>query len=340
MWEAIRTSRVGSTEVLISVRDLYVHFVKGGILSKRLVTKAVDGVSLHIGRGEVLGLVGESGSGKTTLGRVTIGLQRPTRGEVIYHRRSNGLSQDLNLYSLRGREQRLIRREMQMIFQDPYSSVDPIIKVYDAMRLPLRYMGVKEREEANRRIEEAFNQVGLPFSLVNNYVFQLSGGQRQRLSIARALLFNPRYIVADEPVSMVDASLKGEIINIMQRIRQNMGTSFLFITHEMAIARAFADRIAVMYLGKIVEIGSTDDVISHPLHPYTQLLIQASPRVDPALRDKEVKLQVKDGISSSVEIPRGCRYAPRCPFAMEVCRRDEPPLKEVQPGHQVSCWLY
>lgn len=328
--------RAGSTEQVISVKGLKVYFEKGGFLQPRVVTKAVDGVDLNVLRREVLGVVGESGSGKTTLGRSVVGLQRPTEGSVVYYRRQDGTVQEVDLYG--GKMMKNLRRELQMIFQDPYSSIDPIMKVHDALYLPLKYSGSDVDPEET--ISFAMDKVGLPRDLLGNYVFQLSGGQRQRLGIARALLFKPSLIVADEPVSMVDASLKGEIIGILNRVKEDLGTSFLFVTHEMAVARAFADRVAVMYLGKVVEIGKTEDVIMNPLHPYTKLLIEASPKIDPSLRGKEVKLNVVEGeIPSSSRIPSACRYRTRCPFKFDLCERQEPTLEEVRPGHFVACWL-
>jgi len=231
-----------------------------------------------------------------------------------------------------------IRRKLQMVYQDPYSSIDPYMKVYDALRQPLYYAGIRERAEIEERIHKAFDDVGLPYELLNNYVFQLSGGQRQRLAIARALLMDPDYLVADEPVTMLDASLKGLIVEDLKKVNQSRGLSMLFITHELPVAKVIAHRIAIMYLGKIVEIGPTKRVVENPLHPYTQALLQAYPRLEPEARDKFFKVNVRE--LELVWPKSGCRFHPRCPFVMKRCETEEPPLKEVEPGHYVACWLY
>ncbi|MGC9071607.1 MAG: ABC transporter ATP-binding protein [Acidilobus sp.] len=321
------------TDIVIETRNLRVYFAKGGLLGKRGVVKAVDDVNLKIKRGEILGLVGESGSGKTTLGRTTIGLQAPTAGEVVYYD-STGKRHIVTPKNI----DKTIRRKLQMVYQDPYSSIDPYMKVLDALRQPLYYSGIRDKNEITGTINKAFDEVGLPHDLLNNYVFQLSGGQRQRLAIARALILNPDYLVADEPVTMLDASLKGMIVEVLKKINQSRGISILFITHELPVAKVIAHRIAVMYLGKIVELGTTKRVIENPLHPYTQALLQAYPRLAPEMRDKMVKVNVRE---LELVWPRaGCRFHPRCPFVMKRCETEEPPLKEVEPDHYVACWLY
>ncbi|MDT7867715.1 MAG: ABC transporter ATP-binding protein [Acidianus sp.] len=320
-------------DTVIETKDLKVYFTKGGFLSKKSIVKAVDDVSIKIRRGEILGLVGESGSGKTTLGRATIGLQAPTEGQVIYYD-SKGVSHLITPKTVT----KDVRRKLQMVYQDPYSSIDPYMKVYDALRQPLYYAGIRERAEIEERIHKAFDDVGLPYELLNNYVFQLSGGQRQRLAIARALMMDPDYLVADEPVTMLDASLKGLIVEDLKKVNQSRGLSILFITHELPVAKVIAHRIAIMYLGKIVEIGPTKRVVENPLHPYTQALLQAYPRLEPEARDKFFKVNVRE--LELVWPKSGCKFHPRCPFVMKRCETEEPPLKEVEPGHYVACWLY
>ncbi len=324
---------MASSDVVIETRNLRVYFSKGGFFSKGAVVRAVDDVSLQIYRGEILGLVGESGSGKTTLGRTTIGLQAPTSGDVLYYD-SKGVSHKITPKTIN----KEVRRKLQMVYQDPYSSIDPYMKVFDSLWQPLYYSGVKDKTDALEVIHRAFDEVGLPYDLLNNYVFQLSGGQRQRLAIARALMLNPDYLVADEPVTMLDASLKGLIVEDLKKINQSRKISILFITHELPVAKVIAHRVAVMYLGKIVELGPTKRVIENPLHPYTQALLQAYPKLNPELRDKMIKVNVRE---LEVVWPKsGCRFHPRCPFVMEKCQTEEPPLKEVESGHYVACWLY
>jgi len=250
----------------------------------------------------------------------------------------NGEETDVG--NAKGRKWKELRRRLQIVFQDPFSSLDPNMRVYDTLRIPLQSQGVKDRAELSRQINEVLQRVGLPSQLLSNYIFQLSGGQRQRIGIARVLLFNPALVVADEPVSMLDASLKGDILQIIAKESKERGTAFLFITHEMAVARVAADRIAVMYLGKVVEIGPADKVIGNARHPYTQALLQASPTIDPARREVSVKVSVKGELAISTEHPPGCKFHPRCPFVMETCKTNVPELKEIEPDHWVSCWLY
>ena len=214
------------------------------------------------------------------------------------------------------------------------------MRVYDTLRIPLQAQGVRNKNEILQKILDVLKRVGLPEQLLTNYVFQLSGGQRQRLGIARVLIFDPALVVADEPVSMLDASLKGDIIHIIEKESKERGTAFLFITHEMSVAHVAARRIVVMYLGNISETGSADAIIEKPLHPYTQALLQASPEIDPQLKDVSKKIDVMGELSLSTEHPPGCKFHPRCPFVMEICRNKVPQLREVQSEHWVSCWLY
>jgi len=214
------------------------------------------------------------------------------------------------------------------------------MKVFDTLRIPLEVQGVRDRAQIETRITSVFDQVGLSPDTLGNYIFQLSGGQRQRVGIARVLLFNPSLIVADEPVSMLDVSLKGDILHIIKKIADNFQVSFLFITHEMAVARVISDRIAVMYLGQIVEIGSADSIVSNPLHPYTKALLQATPSIDPSKREVLREVNIRGDITSGGIDPSGCKFHARCPFAMDICSKQSPELKEKESGHMVSCWLY
>lgn len=319
----------GSTDDIVKVIDLKVYFKKTkSLFGKKIIIKALDGVFINIRRREIVGIVGESGSGKTTLGRVTVGLQKPTSGTVLVKTR-NGSEIDITKTKLKE-----IGRYTQIIYQDPYSSIDPIMKVYDVLAEPLK---IRKEKDIDSKIEEAMKLVELPLELLENRVYQLSGGQRQRLSIARAIIVDPEYIVADEPTTMLDASLKGEILKIIKDARERKGISFMLITHELPIAKIISDRIAVLYLGKIVEIGTSSDIIKKPLHPYTQSLIEVYPRIDPSLKDKYKEIKVKVDL---IRPDKGCVFHPRCPFANEKCRLQEPNLKEVEEGHYVACWLY
>jgi peptide/nickel transport system ATP-binding protein len=329
--------KVGAaTGTILRIEDLHVYFVKNKLLEKRTVVKAVDGVSLDLAEGEIVGIVGESGSGKTTLGRAVIGLVRPSSGRIAVV--AGGVERDIG--RARGGEWKRLRAHLQIVFQDPFSSIDPNMRVYDALRIPLQSYGVRAKGEIAKKISDVMRRVGLPEQVINNYVFQLSGGQRQRIGIARVLLFDPSVVVADEPVSMLDASLKGDILNIIERESKENGVAFLFITHDMAVAKVVARRIAVMYLGKIVELGLAEDLLSDPLHPYTRAMLQASPTIDPSMKDQIKNINIIGELAKSTDHPTGCKFNPRCPFAMEVCREKEPSLREVRPGHQVACWLY
>jgi oligopeptide/dipeptide ABC transporter ATP-binding protein len=334
-----KTLPAGSTETVpedvLRATDVKVFFTKKGFLEKRTVVRAVDGVSLTVKRGEILALVGESGSGKTTLGRVAIGLVKPTSGTV---KLLDGAGQDIG--NAKGRKWKDLRKKLQMIFQDPFSSIDPNMRVYDALRIPLAAQRVRAKDQVHAKIADVMKRVGLPEQIVNNYVFQLSGGQRQRVGIARVLLFDPLLVVADEPVSMLDASLKGDILHIIGNESKNNGVAFLFITHDMAVAKVIANRIAVMYLGEVDEIGPADAVVSDPLHPYTKAMLQASPVIRTQSKDEVKKVNIIGELPMSTEHPPGCKFHPRCPYAMEICKSQKPMLREVKPDHFVACWLY
>ncbi|MDP8003303.1 MAG: ABC transporter ATP-binding protein [Caldisphaera sp.] len=320
--------------VLIATQGLKVYFTKGGFLSEKQITKAVDDVNVSIKRGEVMALVGESGSGKTTLGRAMIGLQKPTDGKIIYNKNGSPI-----VITPKTKVIKHIRRELQMIYQDPYSSIDPYMKVIDALSMPLKYAKIKEKSEINKKIEEVLNMVGLPNDVLNNYVFQLSGGQRQRLSIARALSLDPKFLVADEPVTMLDASLKGEIVDLLKKINKQTNITIMFITHELPIAKIVANRILVMYKGKIVESGRATTVLKDPLHPYTKALLEAYPKINPESKDIIKNINVKERSIESGKV-LGCPFYDRCPFATQKCLEKMPDLKSVSSDHEVACWLY
>lgn len=318
---------VGLDNKVYDVKDLTVYFKVKGRGSK-LFVHAVDGVSLSVERGVSVGIVGESGSGKTTLGKTLVGLIKPKSGEVLFEGR--------NVFKLRGAETAEFRRKVQMIYQDPFDAIDPLFSVYDAVAEGLRALKITgSREEMDQAVYGALQTVRLtpPEEYAKRRITSLSGGQRQRVAVARSLAMEPEVLILDEPVSMLDASVRGEIIKIMADLKIR-GKTFLMITHDVATVKFFAESIAVMYLGKIVELGSSEDVVAHPLHPYTQALIAAVPVPDPEVK---VKSLAKGEIPSAIFPPSGCRFHPRCPLAQEICKTEEPALRAVAKNRYVAC---
>ena len=326
-------------ESLLQVENLRVWFpARTGILAalrgERRYVKAVDGVSFDIKKKEVVCLVGESGSGKTTVARAILRLIEPTDGRVLFEGR--------DILSFSKRELREWRKEAQIIFQDPYESLDPRMSIYDILAEPLRVNKVVgNSEEEYERITRALEDVRLvpPEDFMVRFPHELSGGQRQRVAIARALILMPKFVVADEPVSMLDASIRIQILSLMEELRQKYGLTYLFITHDLAQARYTGDRIVVMYLGRVMEIGPTEDVIQKPLHPYTKVLLSHVPVPDPIVARSRQKIEVPGETPSPIDLPPGCRFWPRCPFVTERCKEVEPNLKEVGPGRFVACHL-
>lgn len=324
-------------ETLIEVSNLTKYFpIKLGFF-KTLLTKetpkvhAVDGVNFQIKSEEIFGLVGESGCGKTTTGRLLIRLIDPTDGQVFFR------GVDLASLSLEG-EMRRLRRKMQIIFQDPYESLNPRMSVYDIIAEPIQLQKVAEStSEVTERIIKALEDMGLipADEFLYRFPHELSGGQRQRVAIARAFVLEPEFIVADEPVSMLDASIRSEVLNLLLRLVEEVHCAFLYITHDIALSRYICDRIAVMYLGKIVEKGSTEDVIKKPLHPYTEALLAAVPVPDPTARRTEIV--IKGEVPSAVNPPKGCRFHTRCPYAKEICKEEEPELVASGKERNVAC---
>lgn len=313
---------------LLRVRDLEVHFPFGNRwLGRRRVVRAVDGVDLDVARGEVVGLVGESGSGKTTLGRAVLRLVEPTAGSVVFDGQPIGELERAGL--------RTLRRRMQVVFQDPYTALSPRMQIRQIVAEPLRLHSLVERGAEETRVAELLDQVGLEPYMMDRYPHEMSGGQRQRIAIARALAVEPEFIVADEPVSALDVSVRAQILSILLDLKERHGIALLFISHDLGVVDRVADRIAVMYRGKIVEIASAERIMEAPSHPYTRALVSAVPVADPEARRERIRLRGEP--ASATEELTGCPFAPRCPEAVEECGRVIPPLEETRPGHRVAC---
>ncbi len=323
-----------SPEVLLKTHELQVHFpILRGIVFRRQVgaVVAVDGVNLEIYKGETFGLVGESGCGKTTLGRAVLQLTRPTSGAVLFKGR--------DLTKVSPQELRQTRREMQMIFQDPYASLNPRMSVGAILAEPIRVHGLRPNGPAIRqRVRELLELVGLSPEFTTRYPHEFSGGQRQRIGIARALAVEPSFLVCDEPVSALDVSIQAQIINLLEELQEKLNLTYLFIAHGLDLVKHISDRVAVMYLGKIVELSESEKIHLSPLHPYTQSLISAVPIPDPEIERKRKRIILEGDVPSPVDPPAGCRFHTRCPIAVEKCTLKEPPFEEHEAGHFVACW--
>jgi oligopeptide/dipeptide ABC transporter ATP-binding protein len=324
---------VSADQDLVVVRDLKKYFpVRRGLLQRVVAwVKAVDGVSFNIRRGETLGLVGESGCGKTTVGRTILRLIEPTAGEVYFEGR--------NIFALTKSELKALRRDMQIIFQDPYSSLDPRMPVGASIAEGLAVHGIGAPKERMEMVIDLLRKVGLEDYHARRYPHEFSGGQRQRIVIARALALRPKFIVCDEPISALDVSIQAQIINLLKELQEEFHLTYLFIAHNLSVIEHVSDRVAVMYLGKIVELTSREELYRNPLHPYTQALLSAVPIPDPTLKRERILL--KGDIPSPLNPPAGCRFHPRCPVAMAHCAREEPPFINVgtpQQEHWVACW--
>ena len=322
------------SDVLLEVRNLVKHFeVGGGMFGQAAgLVRAVDGVSFSIRRGETLGLVGESGCGKTTTGRCVLQLERPTSGQIIFEGR--------DLTTLDAHEMRAVRRKLQVIFQDPYSSLNPRMTIGDIVGEPLAVHGIVRGATARRdRVQQLLRHVGLLAQHASRYPHQLSGGQRQRVGVARALAMEPSLILCDEPVSALDVSIQAQIINLLEDLQAEFGLTYLFIAHDLAVVRHISDRVAVMYLGKIVEMSDRKTLYDEPLHPYTRALLSAVPIPDPELEMRRERVVLRGEVPSPLNPPSGCVFHPRCPIAVDRCRSVVPDLREPRPGHQAACLL-
>lgn len=319
------------SDTLISIRDLKKHFhVKLGAFGERSgVVHAVDGVSFDIFRGETLGLVGESGCGKSTTGYTIVQLYRATEGTVRYN--------DIDLTSLPDKELRPLRKEVQIVFQDPYSTLNPRMTIGDSIAEPIRSHHTMSKSELREKVEQLLQDVGLSPDLADRYPHEFSGGQRQRICIARALAVEPDFVVCDEPVSALDVSIQAQIINLMQDLQEKYDLTYLFIAHDLAVVRHISNRIAVMYLGKVVEIAEKDDLFNTPLHPYTRSLLSAVPEADPKTERTRQRIILEGDVPNALTPPSGCRFHTRCPIAQDICRVEEPPLEPKEDGRLVAC---
>jgi oligopeptide transport system ATP-binding protein len=319
--------------VLLRVENLVKYFpIMRGIFQKQVgAVRAVDDVSFEVKRGETLGLVGESGCGKSTTGRAVLQLYRPTSGSVYYD--------GVDLTKLKGEELRKMRRKMQMIFQDPYASLNPRMTVGEIIREPLIVHNVSTEAEANERVKQLLELVRLNPSFSTRYPHEFSGGQRQRIGIARALALQPSFIVCDEPISALDVSIQAQVVNLLEELQDKFGLTYLFIAHDLSMVRHISDRVAVMYLGVVVEMTTRDELYYNPLHPYSQALLSAVPIPDPVAEATRQRTILVGDVPSAANPPSGCRFRTRCPIAESICAEQRPEFREVKPGHFVACFF-
>ncbi len=328
------TTMSNQQDVLLRVEGLKMWFPITSGLFQRTVghIKAVDGVDFHVFRGETLGLVGESGCGKSTTGRAILQLNRPTEGHIFFG--------DVDLTTMKGDDLRKQRRRMQMIFQDPYASLNPRMTVGAIVGEPLEVHGIGSKQENRERVQELLRIVGLNPYFVNRYPHEFSGGQRQRIGVARALAVNPEFIVLDEPISALDVSIQAQVINLLEDLQSEFGLTYLFIAHDLSVVRHISDRIAVMYLGKIVELTDRNELYANPMHPYTVALLSAVPIPDPVIEEQRRRIILEGDVPSPANPPKGCNFSTRCPRVMDICREKDPEFKDHGSGHFVACYLY
>ncbi len=315
---------------LVEVKNLVKYYpIRGGLLQRVVAwVQAVDGVSFNIREGETVGLVGESGCGKTTVGRTMLRLTEPTEGEALFDGE--------DIFKLNGGDLKAMRRNMQIIFQDPYASLDPRVPIGDSVMEGLKIHHIGSPKDRHEMAIQMLRKVGLEDYHARRYPHEFSGGQRQRIGIARALALQPKFIIADEPVSALDVSIQSQVLNILKDLQHEFNLTYLFIAHNLSVVEHISDRVAVMYLGKMVEMAPREELFRNPLHPYTQALMSAIPIPDPTIKRQRIILP--GDVPSPVNPPKGCRFHPRCPVALEHCGIEEPPFKEVSPEHWVACW--
>jgi oligopeptide transport system ATP-binding protein len=328
-----RVTNPGPGDVLIDVKGLKMYFpVTEGVLVNRVVAhvKAIDGISFHIRKGETLGLVGESGCGKTTTGRCILQLEKATAGEIVY--------EGVDLTKLSQKEMILVRQKIQVIFQDPYSSLNPRMKIGEIIGEPMHvHKIITDPAKRDRRIRDLLSLCGLDPKFADRYPHEMSGGQRQRVGIARALAVNPEFIICDEAVSALDVSIQAQVINLLEDLRDEFGLTYLFISHDLSVVRHLCHRVAVMYLGKMVELADCDELYDNPIHPYTRALLAAVPIPDPVVEAQRQHQVVKGEVPSPMNPPRGCVFHPRCTLAVDSCSQTIPEFREIKPGHWVAC---
>ncbi len=324
---------MAEAEVLVRVEGLKMYFpITQGIVIQRHIgdIKAVDGIDFFIRRGETLGLVGESGCGKSTTGRAVLQLYRPTAGSVYF--------EDQDLTKMKGEKLRQMRRKMQMIFQDPYASLNPRMTVGNIIGEPLEVHNILRGKALKERVQELLQVVGLNPYFINRYPHEFSGGQRQRIGIARALAVQPSFIVCDEPISALDVSIQAQIINLLEELQDQFGLTYLFIAHDLSVVRHISDRVAVMYLGKLMEMTTSLELYKNPLHPYTKALLSAVPIPDPVVEERRKRIILEGDVPSPANPPKGCNFVTRCPMRMDICKEQEPEFRDVGGEHFVACW--
>jgi oligopeptide transport system ATP-binding protein len=327
------TTDINTNNALLRVDNLMMHFpIRRGVFQRQVgAVRAVDGVSFEVKRGETLGLVGESGCGKSTTGRTILQLYKPTAGDVTFD--------GVNLVTLKGEHMRQMRRKIQMIFQDPYASLNPRMTVGQLVGEPLIVHNVATGAEINERVSHLLETVKLNPAFATRYPHEFSGGQRQRIGVARALALQPSFVICDEPISALDVSIQAQVVNLLEELQEQFNLTYLFIAHDLSMVKHISDRIAVMYLGVIVELASRDELHARPLHPYTQALLSAVPIPDPIADARRERIILKGDVPSPANPPSGCRFRTRCPIAEGICAESRPDFREIKPGHFVACFF-